>query len=62
MSSLDFYINSSITTKVYYVPGKQNIVADHLSRFQNAKALQLALKLQICSFQPPQDAMGAVKK
>jgi len=62
MSSVDFNIKNSITTKVYYVPGKQNVVADHLSRFQNAKALQLAPKLQICSFQPPQDAMGAVKK
>jgi len=62
MSSVDFNIKNSITTNVYYVPGKQNVVADHLSRFQNAKALQLAPKLQICSFQPPQDAMGAVKK
>jgi hypothetical protein len=62
MSSVDFNINNSIATKVYYVPGKQNIVADHLSRFQNAKALQLALKLQFRSFQPPQDVMGAFKK
>ena len=62
MSFVDFMFNKSIATKVYYVPGKQNIIADHLSRFQNAKALQLAPKLRICSFQPPRDAMGAVKK
>jgi hypothetical protein len=62
MSSVDFAINNSITFKVYYVPGKQNIITDHLSRFQNTKALQLALKLQICNFQPPWNALGAIKK
>jgi hypothetical protein len=62
MSAVDFSINNSIATKLYYVPSMQNIIADHLSRFQNAKALQLAPKLQIQSFKPPQDAMGASKK
>jgi hypothetical protein len=62
MSAVDFSINNSIATKVYYVPGTQNVIANHLSRFQNAKALQLAPKLQIQSFKPPQDAMGASKK
>ena len=62
MSAIDFGINHSIATKVYYVPGKQNVIADHLSRFQNMKALQLAPKLRICNFQPPRDAMGVVEK
>ena len=31
--SVDFTLDSSITTKVYYVPGVQNVIADHLSRF-----------------------------
>ena len=52
----------SITMKVYFVPGTQNIIADHLSRFQNNEALHLTPKLHINSFQPPQDAMGAAKK
>jgi hypothetical protein len=62
MASVDFELARSIATKVYYVPGKQNIIADHLSRFQNARALLLAPNLHICSFQPPRDAMGAAKK
>ena len=62
MSAVDFGINNTISTKVYFVPGKQNIIADYLSRFRNAKALQLAPKMRINSFQPPRDAMGALKK
>ena len=62
MSAIDFDINKAIVSKVYFVPGKQNIIANYLSRFQNAKVLQLAHKMQINSFQPPQDVMGTFKK
>jgi hypothetical protein len=51
-----------IDFKVYYIPGVENIIADHLSRFRNAAALRLAPKLVISPFQPPQDALGATKK
>jgi hypothetical protein len=60
--SVDFTLNSSIATKVYYIPGTQNVIADHLSRFQNAEALCLVPHLHIQNFKPPQDAMGAAKK
>ena len=62
ISTIDLAINHSIATRVYYVPGKQNIIANCLSCFQNTRALLLALKLCICIFQPPQDVMGAFKK
>ena len=62
ISSVDFTLSTSIATKVYFVPGTQNVIADHLSRFQNAKALRLAPRLHIQTFKPPQDAMGAAKK
>jgi hypothetical protein len=62
ITSVDFTINTSITTKVYFVPRSQNIIADYLSRFLNAKALQLAPKLFIQQFKPPRNALGAVKK
>ena len=54
-------VKTSITTKVYFVPWSQNIVADYLSRFMNVDALCLAPKLLINSFQPPQDALRVVK-
>ena len=62
MSWVDFTLSTSITTKVYFVPSTQNVIADHLSCFQNQDALWLAPNLCIQKFQPPQDAMGAAKK
>jgi len=62
MAAVDFSLDNSIATKVYYVPGQQNIIADCLSRFLNVRALQLAPNLVIRDFQPPRNALGAVKK
>ena len=45
--TVDFTLNTAITTKVYFVPSTQNVIADHLSRFQNAEALRLAPHLDI---------------
>ena len=58
--SVDFTLNTSIATN--FIPGKQNVIADHLSRFQNAEVLRLAPQLDIQSFKPSQDAMEAAKK
>ena len=62
IAAVDFSVSNSIATKVYYVPGKQNIIADYLSRFLNAKALQLAPNMVIQDFQPPRDALGVAEK
>jgi hypothetical protein len=62
MCAIDFTIDTSISTKAYFVPGNQNVIADYLSRFQNEKALALAPKLQISTFEPPRDALGVAKK
>jgi hypothetical protein len=62
LSAVDFTINTSITTKVYFVPGNQNLIADYLSRFLNSDALRLTPHLNIQVFEPPRDALGAAKK
>jgi hypothetical protein len=62
VAAVDLAVEKSISTKVYYVPGKQNVIADYLSRFQNAKALQLAPHMHIRLFQPPRDALGVLQK
>jgi hypothetical protein len=62
IAAIDFTINTSIATKVYFVPSSQNVIADYLSRFLNSKALLLAPNLCIQAFQPPQEALGAAKK
>jgi hypothetical protein len=62
IAAVDFTINTSIATKVYFVPGCQNIIADYLSRFLNLNALRLAPKLCIHAFEPPRNALGAAEK
>jgi hypothetical protein len=62
LCAVDFTVDTSIVTKVYYVPGNQNVIADYLSRFLNADALRLAPNLDIQVFQPPRDALGVIKK
>jgi len=47
ISAIDFTISTSIAMKVYFIPGCQNTIADYLSRFLNAHALQLAQKLHL---------------
>ena len=62
IAAVNLAIDKALSTKVYYVPGRQNAITDYLSMFQNAKALQLALNMHIQLFQPPQDALGVAKK
>lgn len=62
MSTINLILQHQLQFKVYYIPGVDNVIADHLSHFQNKAAILLVPKLVINSFQPPLDAMGAAKK
>jgi hypothetical protein len=60
--AIDELIKSKIDARVLHVPGVNNTIADALSRFNNDLALKLAPGLQIFTFLPPQDTLGATKK
>jgi hypothetical protein len=60
--AIDELIRSDIEARVLYVLGEANVIADALSCFNNKLALKLAPNLQIISFQPPHDTLGAPKK
>ncbi|KZT19402.1 hypothetical protein NEOLEDRAFT_1077945 [Neolentinus lepideus HHB14362 ss-1] len=62
ISSVNVLLDHSIELHVLHVPGLQNKVADALSRFRNDEVLALSPHLQIGTFQPPQDALGAAKQ
>jgi len=62
ISSVDVVLADGADFRVTWVPGKDNTIADALSRFNNDLALLLSPGLKIMTFQPPQDALGAAKK
>ena len=62
MVSVDAIINSHVDFRVFYVPGVNNVVADHLSRWRNAEAEAIAPGLSVQFFEPPRNALGAIKK
>jgi hypothetical protein len=61
MSTIDFGINHSIVTKVYYIPGKQNVIANHLSRFQNVKDYNWLQNCKSAVFNPLEMCWGQLK-
>jgi len=62
MSSIDMLIEDEIDLRVFHIPGKDNLIADPLSRYKNRLATLLSPGLIIGTFIPPQDALGAPKK
>jgi hypothetical protein len=62
MCSIDMLIEDQIDLRVYHISGKDNIIADPLSRYKNELARLLSPGLIISPFIPPQDALGASKK
>jgi hypothetical protein len=62
MCSIDMLIEDQIDLRVYHISGKDNIIADPLSRYKNELARLLSPGLIIGPFIPPQDVLGASKK
>ena len=52
-------ILSDIDLRVFHISGKNNVIADLISRRLYAEARTSIPSLKIHHFQPPQDAMGA---
>lgn len=56
--TVSLLIKFNISLRVVHVPGVYNDVADALSRFDNARAIDACPGLSISSFQPPRVALG----
>ncbi|EIN03872.1 hypothetical protein PUNSTDRAFT_77509 [Punctularia strigosozonata HHB-11173 SS5] len=58
-TAVDILLLHSIEIRVFHIPGKDNVMADALSRFDNDLVYQLAPTASISLFQPPQSVMNA---
>ncbi|KAG2742007.1 DNA/RNA polymerase [Suillus brevipes Sb2] len=62
MSAVDAILASHVDFRVFYIPGVENIVADHLSRWRNDEACSVSPGLIVHSFLPPRQTLGAGEK
>jgi hypothetical protein len=61
-AGVDLLIEFGVDLRVIHIAGKENEVADALSRHDFDRAINLVPKLEILVFQPPQCVLGAAKK
>jgi len=62
MVAVDAIIDARIDFRVFYIPGVDNVVADHLSRWRTTEVHFASPGLSVYSFLPPRNALGAAKK
>jgi hypothetical protein len=60
--AVDHLLPNQINARVIHMLGHKNVVADAVSRFNNAEALRLVPGLQIVTFHPPRGMMGAAQR
>ncbi|KAI5997239.1 hypothetical protein F5J12DRAFT_906972 [Pisolithus orientalis] len=58
LSAIDTLLTHDLDFCVFYIPGQENVIADHLSHGHVSDAVALSLKLSVLGFTPPQDALG----
>ncbi|KAJ6471578.1 hypothetical protein C8R47DRAFT_1324901 [Mycena vitilis] len=61
-STVDIQLRHGLDLRVLHVPGANNKVADAISRWGNALAVQLVPGLSIHPFSAPQNALGPARK
>ncbi|KDQ05557.1 hypothetical protein BOTBODRAFT_122606 [Botryobasidium botryosum FD-172 SS1] len=62
LTAVDLMIEFQFKLRVFWIEGEQNTVADALSRFDNARALDMEPSLIISAFTPPRLTLGSEKK
>ncbi|KIN94155.1 hypothetical protein M404DRAFT_81855, partial [Pisolithus tinctorius Marx 270] len=58
LSAVDTLLAHDLDFHVFYIPGQENIITDHLSHGHVSDAVALSLNLSVSGFTPPQDALG----
>jgi hypothetical protein len=58
ITAVDWLMAHQMELRVFFIPGELNVVADALSRFDNARALSNQWGLTIAPFTPPRFTLG----
>ncbi|GBE85275.1 hypothetical protein SCP_0704620 [Sparassis crispa] len=58
-SAMDVLLQDDAQLCVVHIPGKENVMADALSRKRFELVMELIPKIQLSPFTPPRDALGA---
>lgn len=62
MDVVEVILAFDVDFRVFHISGRDNVVADHLSRWRIADAICWSPGLRVLPFQPPRNALGAAKK
>jgi hypothetical protein len=62
MTAVDAILAAHVDFRVFYIPGIENVVADHLSRWRNEEACLVSPGLDVHTFLPPRQTLGAGEK
>ncbi|KAI6153030.1 hypothetical protein BKA82DRAFT_3970091, partial [Pisolithus tinctorius] len=62
LSAIDILLAHGLDFRVFYIPGKENVVADHLSRGHVPDAVALSRNLIVSVFTPPRDSLGVTSQ
>jgi hypothetical protein len=62
MVVVDAILDAEVNFRVFFVPGVDNMVADHLSHWKNCEAELVSPGLYICPFTLPQNVLGVAQK
>ena len=58
ITAVDYLMAHQMDLRVFFIPGELNVVADALSRFENARAYSSQWGLSIAPFTPPRFTLG----
>ncbi|KAG6328055.1 hypothetical protein ID866_11033 [Astraeus odoratus] len=62
LAVVDIFLSHDFDFCVFHIPGPHNIVTDALSHWDNEHATHIVPGLNIHTFQPPQDVLGAASQ
>ncbi|KAG6326006.1 hypothetical protein ID866_13084 [Astraeus odoratus] len=62
LAAVDIFLSHDFDFRVFHIHGSHNVVADALSHWDNEHATRIIPDLDVHTFQPPWDVLGAASQ